>query len=101
MGAEAAQRILMMLYQRISGTTVQQIADEHDGTRSVIYALYDYDAGGDRAAKAIEQELPEYAPGVPISFERLAEQLGRQALRRARRDRPGRADGAGRERDRP
>ena len=47
MGAEAAQRILMMLYQRISGATVQQIADEHDGTRSVIYALYDYDAGGD------------------------------------------------------
>jgi hypothetical protein len=72
MGAEAVQRILMMLYQRISGATVQQIADEHDGTGSAIYALYDYDADGDRAARAVEEQLPEFAPGVPISFERLA-----------------------------
>jgi hypothetical protein len=49
-----------------------EAAYEHDGTRTVVYALTDYDAGGDRAAKAIEQELPEYAPGVPISLERLA-----------------------------
>lgn len=49
-----------------------EAAYDADGTRTVVYALYDYDAGGDRAASAIERELPEYAPGVPISFERLA-----------------------------
>jgi hypothetical protein len=37
-----------------------------------IYALYDYDAGGDRASRAVESDLPEFAPGVPITFERLA-----------------------------
>jgi hypothetical protein len=37
-----------------------------------IYALYDYDAGGDRAAAAVERELPAYAPDTPIYFERLA-----------------------------
>jgi hypothetical protein len=37
-----------------------------------IYALYDADAGGRRAARTIERELPRYAPGAPIYFERLA-----------------------------
>jgi hypothetical protein len=49
-----------------------EAAYEHDGTRTVVYALYDFDAGGARAARAIEEQLPEFAPGVPISFERLA-----------------------------
>jgi hypothetical protein len=40
--------------------------------RTVIYALYDFDAGGARAAKAVERELPRYAPNADIEFERLA-----------------------------
>jgi hypothetical protein len=43
-----------------------------DGTETFVFALYDFDAGGERAARAIEEQLPEFAPGVPISFERLA-----------------------------
>jgi hypothetical protein len=43
-----------------------------DGTVTYIYALYDHDAGGARASSTIERELPTYAPGVPIYFERLA-----------------------------
>ena len=37
-----------------------------------IYAMYDFDAGGMRAARTIERELPAYAPGTPIHFTRLA-----------------------------
>ena len=37
-----------------------------------IFALHDHDAGGERAALAIERELPGYAHGAPIHFERLA-----------------------------
>ena len=37
-----------------------------------IYTLYDADAGGNRAARTIQRELPSYAPGVPIYAERLA-----------------------------
>ena len=47
-------------------------AYEHDGTETFVYSLYDFDAAGDRAARAVEEQLPEFAPGVPISFERLA-----------------------------
>jgi hypothetical protein len=47
-------------------------ACERTGVATYVYALYDYDAGGDRAFKTIERELPEYAPGVPIHVERLA-----------------------------
>jgi hypothetical protein len=36
-----------------------------------IYALYDFDAGGMRGAKAVEHELPSFAPQVPIFFTRL------------------------------
>lgn len=32
---------------------------------------YDFDAGGVRAARTIARELPEHAPGVPISVEQL------------------------------
>ncbi len=42
-----------------------------DGTETWIYALYDYDAGGDRAARSIARDLPGFAR-VPIHFERLA-----------------------------
>ena len=40
-------------------------------TRTWIYALYDHDAGGDRAARAVAKDLPGFAL-VPIHFERLA-----------------------------
>jgi hypothetical protein len=46
-------------------------AYRRDGTETWIYALYDYDAGGDRAARTIARDLPEMS-GVPIHFERLA-----------------------------
>jgi hypothetical protein len=45
---------------------------EAAGEETYIYALYDFDAGGMRAAHAIEHELPTHAPETPIHFERLA-----------------------------
>jgi hypothetical protein len=42
------------------------------GQETVIYGLYDRDAGGHRAMRTIERDLPEHAPDVPITFERLA-----------------------------
>jgi len=42
-----------------------------DGTLTLVFALYDHDAGGDRAARTIARDLPEFA-GVSIEFERLA-----------------------------
>jgi hypothetical protein len=42
------------------------------GVTSYVYALYDYDAGGQRAAQTVAQELPQYAPGTPIVFEQIA-----------------------------
>jgi hypothetical protein len=45
---------------------------ERSDTATYIYSLYDHDAGGDRACRAIESDLSEFAPGVPIYFERLA-----------------------------
>ncbi len=44
----------------------------HAGVATWIYAMYDHDAGGERAFQAIERQLPEFAPGVPIHVERLA-----------------------------
>ena len=49
---------------------------EEDGLETVIYALYDYDAGGDRAFRKIESDLPEFAPHTPIKVERLAVTAG-------------------------
>jgi hypothetical protein len=43
-----------------------------DRTETWIYALYDHDAGGDRAARSIARDLPAFARFVPIHFERLA-----------------------------
>lgn len=43
-----------------------------EGITTVVLALYDYDAAGHRAARAVEQGLHEHAPGVPLNFELLA-----------------------------
>jgi hypothetical protein len=45
---------------------------EASETATVVYALYDYDAAGERAARNVENGLHEHAPEVPITFERLA-----------------------------
>lgn len=42
---------------------------ERSDAETYVYALYDHDAGGDRAARTIARDLPEHAPGVPIHFE--------------------------------
>ncbi len=42
------------------------------GVTTFIYALYDFDAGGERAYRTVEREIPGYAPGVPVHVERLA-----------------------------
>jgi hypothetical protein len=42
------------------------------GASTHVYALYDYDAGGERAARTVASDLPEFTPGVPIYFARLA-----------------------------
>jgi hypothetical protein len=55
-----------------SAAEIATAAYEAAGAKTLVYALYDYDAGGDRAARAVESDLPEYAPSVPIEFERLA-----------------------------
>jgi hypothetical protein len=47
-------------------------AYERAGVTTYVYALYDLDAGGQRASRTIARDLPEHAPGVPIVFERLA-----------------------------
>jgi hypothetical protein len=46
-------------------------AYEEDDTLTYVYALYDHDAGGDRAARSVARDLPELA-GVSIEFTRLA-----------------------------
>lgn len=51
-----------------SAAKAAEEAWHHDGIETAILALYDRDAGGRRAARAVEQELPGYAPGTPISF---------------------------------
>jgi hypothetical protein len=44
-----------------------------EGTATYVYALYDYDSGGERASRTIERDLAEFAgEDVPIYFERLA-----------------------------
>jgi hypothetical protein len=48
-----------------------RLAYRRDRTETWIYALYDHDAGGDRAARSIAKDLPGFG-GVPIHFERLA-----------------------------
>ena len=55
-----------------SAAKTAERAWQNDDAETFIYALYDADAGGNRAARTIERELPKYAPNVPIEFERLA-----------------------------
>lgn len=43
-----------------------------NGATTFVYALYDRDAGGRRAARSIEHDLPGHAPGVPIVFNQVA-----------------------------
>jgi hypothetical protein len=46
---------------------------ENEGAETFVYALYDFDAGGARAARNIETGLREHTgDGVPIMFELLA-----------------------------
>ncbi len=49
----------------------QQAYEEAEIT-TFIYTLFDYDAGGDRAANAVARDLHTYAPTTPITVERLA-----------------------------
>jgi hypothetical protein len=42
------------------------------GKPAFIYQLGDWDPSGQDAARHIEEKLREYAPGIPIHFERLA-----------------------------
>ena len=55
-----------------SGAKAAERAWQQEGLRTFVYMLFDRDAGGRRAARKIESELAEHAPGVPIHFEQLA-----------------------------
>lgn len=41
MGTEAVQRNLGMLYQRVAGATLQEIADEHSVTSQTVHVIVD------------------------------------------------------------
>jgi hypothetical protein len=60
-----------------SATFLHEAAQEafawwDEGVKTIVYALYDFDAAGERAARAIRRGFGEHAPGIPITFERLA-----------------------------
>jgi hypothetical protein len=55
-----------------SAAMTAQQAFMETGVATYIYPLYDHDAGGERACRTIETELPGYAPDTPIYVERLA-----------------------------
>jgi hypothetical protein len=55
-----------------SAANVAAEAWEVDEVETVVYALYDFDAAGRRAARSVEKGLREFAPDVPITFELLA-----------------------------
>lgn len=55
-----------------SAAKTAEEAYKNTGAATYVYTMYDYDAGGERAARTIERELPKYAPAVPIYFDRLA-----------------------------
>jgi hypothetical protein len=42
------------------------------GITTIVYALYDYDAAGARAARAVERGLREHAYPVPVHFDLIA-----------------------------
>jgi hypothetical protein len=68
---------LMVSRGQSSATFLHGAAEEAEaafnahGIATFVYTLYDYDAGGDRAHLTIVHDLPEHAPGVPITVERL------------------------------
>jgi hypothetical protein len=71
--------VALMVSRGTSSASFLHSAAEHataawnvEGIRTAVYALYDFDAAGDRAARNVENGLREHAAGVPISFERLA-----------------------------
>ena len=45
---------------------------ERDQTETIVYALYDFDAAGARAARTIEAGLREHGGDAPVTFELLA-----------------------------
>jgi hypothetical protein len=49
-----------------------QVAWHDHGVETIIYTLYDFDAGGERSARTIARDLPKLAPEVPITVVRLA-----------------------------
>jgi hypothetical protein len=56
-----------------SAATTASEAWKDAAASTYIYALYDFDAGGERAYRTIERELPAgHGYGVPIHVERLA-----------------------------
>lgn len=55
-----------------SAAKTAEHAYELSGAETFVYTLYDFDAGGERAARTIARDLVEHAPGVPIHVKRLA-----------------------------
>ena len=76
-GVTDAWDVSLMVSRGQSSATFLQAAAQQaraawdHGVETFVYALYDRDAGGMRAARTIERELPALA-GVPINFELLA-----------------------------
>jgi len=54
-----------------AGEVAAEAWDEFEAI-TFVYALYDYDAGGERAFRAIEHDLPEFADHAPVFCQRLA-----------------------------
>jgi hypothetical protein len=54
-----------------SAAVEAEAAWESDEAATVVYALYDFDAGGERAFRTIERDLPEFAPATPFLIQRL------------------------------
>jgi hypothetical protein len=55
-----------------SAAKAAEAAFMEQAVTTYIYALYDFDAGGERAYCKVRDELPVYAPATPIYVERLA-----------------------------
>ncbi len=79
MNATRAWDVPLMVSRGVSSATflyfgaeAAREAWEKAGISTHILALYDYDAGGMRASRNVEEGLPEHAPGVPITFRQLA-----------------------------
>jgi hypothetical protein len=71
--------VALMVSRGTSSATFLHSAAEHareaweeNDVETVVYALYDFDAAGERAARNVAKGLREHAPDVPIHFARLA-----------------------------